>query len=73
VAKENGYAGVAAFLPAIFAYFRLNFSTRPAESTSRCLPVKKPWQLEQTSTFISFLVERVSKLLPHTHLTTDLS
>src|SRR5258708_28959206 len=41
------------FLPAAagtLAYFFWKRSTRPAVSTSFCLPVKKGWQLEQIST-----------------------
>ena len=33
-------------------YFRRNRSTRPAVSTSRCLPVKYGWHCAQTSTWI---------------------
>ena len=48
------------FLP----YFLTNFSTRPALSTSFCLPVKYGWQSEQISTLIWGTVEilrRVSR------------
>ena len=48
-------------------YFFLNLSTRPPASTSFCLPVKKGWHLEQISTLMSFLVERVSNVAPHAH------
>src|SRR5437868_3257181 len=59
----------AAFSPG-FAYFRRNRSTRPAVSTSLCLPVKNGWQLEQISTKMSPLcVERVVKLLPQAQCT----
>src|SRR4029077_1143955 len=52
------------------AYFRRKRSTRPAVSISFCLPVKKGWQAEQISTWISPLwVERVVKLLPQAHIT----
>src|SRR6516162_3879096 len=47
------------------AYFLRNLSTRPAVSTIFCLPVKKGWQLEQTSTFRSCpTVDRVLNVLP---------
>ena len=48
----------------LFAYFFWKRSTRPAESTSFCLPVKKGWQAEQISTFRSPSVDRVSNALP---------
>ena len=48
----------------LMPYFFLNFSTRPAESTNFCLPVKKGWQLEQISTWIFSTVERVSTTWP---------
>src|SRR6266702_742406 len=52
------------------AYFLRNLSTRPAVSTSFCLPVKNGWQFEQISTWMSPLcVERVVKLLPQAHMT----
>ncbi len=44
---------------------------RPAVSTSFCLPVKKGWQLEQMATLISSIVDLVSNVFPHAHLTTD--
>src|SRR2546427_12182705 len=50
-------------------YFWRNRSTRPAVSTSFCLPVKYGWHLAQTSTWIRGTVERVTKLLPHAHFT----
>jgi hypothetical protein len=40
-------------------YFWRKRSTRPAVSTSFCLPVKKGWQLAQMSVWISASVERV--------------
>ena len=40
----------AAIALSLLAYFRRNRSTRPAVSTSRCLPVKNGWQTEQIST-----------------------
>jgi hypothetical protein len=50
-------------------YFSRKRSTRPAVSTSFCLPVKNGWQAEQMSVWISAFVERVSNLLPHAHVT----
>jgi hypothetical protein len=52
-----------------FAYFLLYRSTRPAESTSFCRPVKKGWQFEQISIFRSPTVDRVSNVLPQTQVT----
>jgi len=52
-----------------FPYLRWNRSTRPAVSISFCLPVKNGWQLEQISTWISFLVERVVQFAPQAQLT----
>ncbi len=54
-----------------FPYFLLNRSTRPAESTSFCFPVKKGWHAEQISTCRLPTVERVSKVLPQTQVTID--
>jgi len=61
----------ASALPASdFAYLRRKRSTRPAVSTSFCLPVKKGWQAEQISTLMSPLwVERVIKVLPQAQCT----
>src|SRR5262245_10978163 len=42
---------------------------RPAVSTYFSLPVKNGWQAEQISTFSSFLVLRVLKVLPQLHVT----
>jgi hypothetical protein len=42
----------------------MNLSTRPAESTNFCLPVKKGWHLEQISTLILGFVERVWIISP---------
>ena len=50
-------------------YFWRKRSTRPAVSTSRCLPVKNGWHSAQTSVWISAIVERVSNVLPHAHFT----
>ncbi|MND00476.1 hypothetical protein D3C83_191090 [compost metagenome] len=48
----------------------LKRSTRPPESTSFCLPVKKGWHSLQSSMCSSPpLVERVVNVLPHEHLT----
>jgi hypothetical protein len=49
---------------AFFPYFLLYRSTRPAESTSFCRPVKKGWQFEQISIFRFPAVDRVSKVFP---------
>lgn len=56
----------ASTLAAASAYFLVKRSTRPAVSTSFCLPVKKGWQLEQISTLrrSPLIVERVWKLCP---------
>ena len=52
------------------AYLRRKRSTRPAVSTSFCLPVKNGWQAEQISRTMSPLwVERVSKWLPQAQRT----
>lgn len=52
------------------AYLRRKRSTRPAVSTSFCLPVKNGWQLAQISTWMSPLwVERVGKLAPQAQIT----
>src|ERR1700744_3201229 len=63
---RSSYFAVASALPAPeAAYLRRNRSTRPAVSTSFCLPVKKGWQAEQISRTMSPLwVERVSKWWP---------
>lgn len=66
---RSAYLAAVAVSPAL-AYFRRNRSTRPAVSTSLCLPVKNGWQTEQISTWMSPLwVERVSKLLPQAQTT----
>ena len=52
------------------AYLRRKRSTRPAVSTSFCLPVKNGWHAEQISTLMSPLwVERVRKVLPQAQCT----
>jgi len=56
---------------ALRPYFFWNLSTRPAESTSFCFPVKKGWQREQISTEISFLIDLVRIWLPQAHLITE--
>src|SRR5262249_41801018 len=48
----------------LLPYLRLKRSTRPAVSTSFCLPVKKGWHAEQISTWMLSFVERVSTTLP---------
>src|SRR5215471_3870107 len=58
------------FAVSALAYLRRKRSTRPAVSTSFCLPVKKGWQAEQISTPMSPLwVERVVNVLPHAQCT----
>src|SRR5271154_3542326 len=56
---------------ALSAYFFVKRSTRPAVSTSFCLPVKNGWQFEQISTRICWPlnVERVSNVLPQAQCT----
>lgn len=52
------------------AYFFMNLSTRPAVSTTRCLPVKNGWQEEHTSTCKSLAkTEPVKKVLPQPQVT----
>jgi hypothetical protein len=55
------------------AAFRLNFwlkrSTRPAVSSSFCLPVKNGWQLEHTSRWIASRTDRVWNVFPHAQCT----
>ena len=62
----KAFAETQVFFP---AYFWRNRSTRPAVSTSFCLPVKNGWQLEQMSRWSSPTVERVCHVLPHAHRT----
>src|ERR1700732_5621542 len=53
-----------------FSYFRRKRSTRPAVSTSFCLPVKNGWQLEQISRLMAPLwVDRVTNAFPHAQCT----
>src|SRR5208337_387679 len=71
--RLRSYAGcfLAAALAAALAYFFWKRSTRPAVSTSFCLPVKKGWQLEQISTrsILPLTVERVWKVCPQAQWT----
>ena len=53
---------------ALVPYFWRNRSTRPAVSISFCLPVKKGWHFEQTSTRMSGRVERVRTTSPQAHV-----
>ena len=68
---EEIYFLAAVDLAAASAYFFWKRSTRPAVSTSFCLPVKKGWQLEQISTrsISPLMVERVWKVLPQAQCT----
>jgi hypothetical protein len=51
IESEASYFAAAAAVASVdLAYLRRNRSTRPAVSTSLCLPVKNGWQLEQIST-----------------------
>src|SRR5581483_1100037 len=59
----RGYAGWEPGVP-LRPYFRWKRSTRPAVSTSFCLPVKNGWHAAQISTWIWGTVERVSTTLP---------
>src|SRR6202007_3073389 len=65
------YFFAAVDLAAASAYFFWKRSTRPAVSTSFCLPVKKGWQFEQISTrsISPLMVERVWKVLPQAQWT----
>src|SRR5207249_2653445 len=80
--KTAGYffAAASVFAASVFAasalasvdlaYFRRKRSTRPAVSTSFCLPVKNGWQLEQISTWISpRWVDRVVNMCPQAQCT----
>src|SRR5258707_11646750 len=52
------------------AYLRRKRSTRPAVSTSFCLPVKNGWQAEQISRLMAPLwVDRVTNAFPHAQCT----
>ena len=59
----------AVFAGADLASRRLNRSTRPPVSTSFCLPVKKGWHSEQSSTRKEGTVERVVNSLPQEQCT----
>src|SRR6266404_5221659 len=61
LALTSLYFLAAVDLAAASAYFLVKRSTRPAVSTSFCLPVKKGWQFEQISTrsMSPLMVERV--------------
>jgi hypothetical protein len=50
-------------------YFWRKRSTRPAVSTSFCLPVKNGWHCAQMSVWISAWVERVWYVFPHAQRT----
>src|SRR6266568_471560 len=65
------YFLAAADLAAASAYFLVKRSTRPAVSTSFCLPVKNGWQFEQISTrsISPLMVERVWKVWPQAQCT----
>ncbi len=66
--RREGY-----FLPLRSPYRRWNRSTRPPESTRRCLPVKNGWQTLQSSTRSESEVERVSNVLPQEQVTETVS
>src|SRR6266705_6883237 len=64
------YFLAAADLAAASAYFLVKRSTRPAVSTSFCLPVKNGWQFEQISRLMAPLwVDRVVNAFPHAQCT----
>src|SRR5205085_4306768 len=69
--RASGYFLAAPALEAASAYFLVKRSTRPAVSTSFCLPVKNGWQLEQISTrsISPFMVERVGNVFPQAQWT----
>jgi hypothetical protein len=71
IAEAQVAAAVAGAVAAAvgLAYFWRKRSTRPAVSTSFCLPVKNGWQLAQMSRWISCCVERVSNVFPHAQCT----
>src|SRR5271165_2791395 len=67
---ERSYLAASALPASEAAYLRRKRSTRPAVSTSFCLPVKNGWQAEHISTWMSPLwVERVTKFEPQAHIT----
>lgn len=57
------------FKAAFLDNLALNFSTRPAASTSFSLPVYRGWQALQISVSIVSLVEPIVKVLPQAHFT----
>ena len=63
--RKHGRVGrkAQAFLTT-FSYFLRKRSTRPAVSSMRCLPVKKGWQFEQTSTENEPFVDAVFHCCP---------
>src|SRR5581483_10852850 len=68
--SSSAYFAAAASDSAFLPYRLLNRSTRPAVSTSFCLPVKNGWHAEQISTCRSSLrVERVLNGSPHAQVT----
>src|SRR4029077_7453939 len=69
--RTGCYFFAAAVFAAASAYFFVKRSTRPAVSSSFCLPVKNGWQLEQISTrsISPFMVERVGKVFPQAQWT----
>jgi hypothetical protein len=67
--EAGAEAQASAFVLPVDPYFWRKRSTRPAVSIIFCLPVKNGWQLEQMSVWISAVVERVTKVLPHAHFT----
>src|SRR5207248_7787234 len=69
-AERSYFWAVAPVAPITLAYLRRKRSTRPAVSTSFCLPVKNGWQAEQISTWMSpRWVERVPNTLPQAQWT----
>src|SRR5271157_1479952 len=65
----SAFAAASALPASDLAYLRRKRSTRPAVSTSFCLPVKKGWHLEQISTRILSVVEAVTNSLPQAQRT----
>ena len=58
---ERCYLAAVALPASEAAYLRRKRSTRPAVSTSFCLPVKNGWQAEQISTWMIALVGRAGR------------
>ena len=74
--RISSFEGIRYFLAAVdlaaaSAYFLVKRSTRPAVSTSFCLPVKNGWQFEQISTrsMSPLMVERVWNVWPQAQCT----